>query len=238
MSSLSEAAPAAGAHHPALRHHFDSLATQKESSLLGMWVFIAQEILFFGGMLTCYAVYRNVYYDAFAAGSHHLDVPLGTVNTAVLICSSLTMALGVHAAALGKRKATVLFLLLTILLGSVFLGIKVVEYADKFHHHLVPGPTYSVESLRDAKGQPLLEDSDIARHSEIFFALYFGLTGLHALHMIIGIPIIAFMAWSAWRGRFGPAYYTPVEITGLYWHFVDIVWIFLFPLLYLIPHHG
>jgi cytochrome c oxidase subunit 3 len=237
LSSPAPAAHEGSAHHPALRHHFDTMATQKDSSLLGMWVFIAQEILFIGGMLTCYAVYRNIYYDAFAAGSHHLDVTLGTVNTAVLICSSLTMALGVHSAALGKRKATVFFLLLTIALGSVFLGIKVVEYADKFHHHLVPGPNYSPESLRDAHGQPLLEGSDIARHSEIFFSLYFSLTGLHALHMIIGIPIIAFMAWRAWQGRFGPLYYTPVEITGLYWHFVDIVWIFLFPLLYLIPHH-
>jgi cytochrome c oxidase subunit 3 len=227
--------PAAGAHHPELRHHFESMAGQHEASTLGMWVFIAQEILFFGGMLTAYAIYRNLFYDAFAAGSHHLDVKLGTINTAVLICSSLTMALGVHAAALGKRKATVFFLLLTILLGSVFLGIKVVEYADKFENHLVPGAHYSAEHLRGARGEEL--PADTARHSEIFFALYFSLTGLHALHMIIGIPIIAFMAWKAWGGHFGPAYYTPVEITGLYWHFVDIVWIFLFPLLYLIPHH-
>ena len=235
---MAESITAAPAHHPALRHHFESMANQKDSSLLGMWVFIAQEILFFGGMLATYTIYRNSYYASFAAGSHHLDVTLGTVNTAVLICSSLTMALGVHAAALGKRKATVFFLLLTIALGSVFLGIKAKEYKDKFDNHLVPGAGYRVEHLRDAQGQPLIEGSDVARHSEIFFALYFSLTGLHALHMVIGIPIIAFMAFRAWQGRFGPAYYTPVEITGLYWHFVDIVWIFLFPLLYLIPHHG
>jgi cytochrome c oxidase subunit 3 len=236
LSSLSETAPGGGAHHPALRHHFESMAGQKEASTLGMWVFIAQEILFFGGMLTAYAVYRNLYYDAFAAGSHHLDVPLGTFNTAVLICSSLTMALAVHSAALGKRKATVIFLLLTIALGSVFLGVKVKEYADKFRDHLVPGPYYSAEHLHGPHGGEL--PADTATHSQMFFALYFSLTGLHALHMIIGIPIIFYMAWAAWRGRFGPAYYTPVEITGLYWHFVDIVWIFLFPLLYLIPHHG
>jgi cytochrome c oxidase subunit 3 len=236
LSSLSETPHAEGAHHPALRHHFESMANQKESSLLGMWVFIAQEILFFGGMLAAYTIYRNLYYAGFAAGSHHLDVPLGTINTAVLICSSLTMALGVHAAALGKRKATVLFLLLTVALGSVFLGIKVVEYADKFEHHLVPGAHFSAESLRGGHGEAL--PPDVARHSEIFYALYFSLTGLHALHMIIGIPIILWMAWMAWRGRFGPSYYTPVEITGLYWHFVDIIWIFLFPLLYLIPHHA
>jgi cytochrome c oxidase subunit 3 len=235
LSSVTDTAHDAP-HHPALRHHFDSMATQKDSALLGMWVFIAQEILFFGGMLTAYTIYRNLYYDSFAAGSHHLDVPLGTFNTAVLICSSLTMALGVHAAALGKRKLTVLFLLATVALGTVFLGIKLVEYADKFEHHLVPGATYSAESLRGGHGEELTADT--ARHSEIFFALYFSLTGLHAVHMIIGIPIILWMAWQAWRGRFGPAYYTPVEITGLYWHFVDIIWIFLFPLLYLIPHHG
>jgi cytochrome c oxidase subunit 3 len=234
LSSVSET-PRAPAHHPALRHHFDSLATQKDSSLLGMWVFMAQEILFFGGMLGAYTIYRNLYYDAFAAGSHHLDVPLGTINTAVLICSSLTMALGVHAAALGKGKATAVYLLLTIALGSVFLGVKVVEYADKFENHLVPGAHYSAEHLRGAHGEPLT--GDVARHSQLFYILYFGLTGLHALHMIVGLPILAYMAWQAWRGRFSPAYYTPVEITGLYWHFVDIVWIFLFPLLYLIPHH-
>src|SRR6185503_12180380 len=177
LSSRSET-PHAAAHHPALRHHFDSMATQKDSALLGMWVFIAQEILFFGGMLCAYAIYRNLYYDSFAAGSHHLDVPLGTINTAVLICSSLTMALG-------ERRATVVFLLLTIVLGSVFLGIKVVEYADKFENHLVPGAHYSAHHLRGAHGEELT--GDVALHSQLFFALYFGLTGLHALHMIIGI---------------------------------------------------
>ena len=230
---MSSHAHDAGAH--AYAHQFDSAEHQHSASQLGMWVFIAQEILFFGGMLGAYAIYRNLYYDSFAAGSHHLDVPLGTINTAVLICSSLTMALGVHAAALGKRRATVVFLLLTIALGSVFLGIKVVEYADKFENHLVPGAHYSAAHLRGAHGEELT--GDVALHSQLFFALYFGLTGLHALHMIIGIPIIAYMAWRAGQGRFGPAYYTPIEITGLYWHFVDIVWIFLFPLLYLIPHH-
>src|SRR3954471_21298650 len=166
LTSAADDAHGAAAHHPALRHHFDSLVTQKESSLLGMWVFIAQEILFFGGMLTAYTIYRNLYYDSFAAGSHHLDVKLGTINTAVLICSSLTMALAVHASALGKRKATVGFLLLTVALGSVFLRIKVGEYADKSRPPLVPGSGYSVESLRHGGGEPPLGGSDIARHSE------------------------------------------------------------------------
>jgi cytochrome c oxidase subunit 3 len=211
-------------HHPALQHHFENLEEQKEASSLGMWVFIAQEVMFFGGMFLAYTVYRNLYPAAFAEASHHLDWKLGGINTAVLILSSLTMALAVRAATLGHRRQTVLFLISTVVLGSIFLGIKIVEYGDKFEHHLVPGPNFRF-------------DGPNAHPAQIFYSLYFAMTGLHALHMIIGIPIIAYMAWRAGQGRFGPAYYTPIEITGLYWHFVDIVWIFLFPLLYLIPHH-
>jgi cytochrome c oxidase subunit 3 len=225
------------ASHPALVHHFPDLARQKEASSLGMWVFIAQEIMFFGGLFLAYTIYRNLYYPAFAAGSHHLDLTLGAVNTAVLICSSLTMAMAVHSAALGHRKQIVAYLVATIALGSVFLGIKTVEYRDKFEHHLVPGPHFSAEELKGKDGGPLSPDD--AKHAEIYFSLYFAMTGLHATHMVIGIPIIAVIALMAQRGRFGPEYYTPVEMVGLYWHFVDIVWIFLFPLLYLIPgHHG
>jgi cytochrome c oxidase subunit 3 len=202
-----------------------------------MWVFIAQEIMFFGGLFLAYTIYRHLHYPAFAAGSHHLDLTLGAVNTAVLICSSLTMAMAVHSAALGHRKQIVAYLIATIALGSVFLGIKTVEYLDKFEHHLVPGPHFSAEELKGKDGGPLGPED--AKHAEIFFSLYFAMTGLHATHMIIGIPIIAIIALMAQRGRFGPEYYTPVEMVGLYWHFVDIVWIFLFPLLYLIPgHHG
>jgi len=223
--------------HPALVHHFPDLARQKEAAGLGMWVFIAQEIMFFGGLFLAYTIYRNLHYPAFAAGSHHLDLTLGAVNTAVLICSSLTMAMAVHSAALGHRKQIVAYLIATIALGSVFLGIKTVEYLDKFEHHLVPGPHFSAEELKGKDGGPLGPED--AKHAEIFFSLYFAMTGLHATHMIIGIPIIAVIALMAQRGRFGPEYYTPVEMVGLYWHFVDIVWIFLFPLLYLIPgHHG
>jgi cytochrome c oxidase subunit III len=211
-------------HHPALVHHFPNLEEQKEASTLGMWVFIAQEVMFFGGLFCMYAVYRALYPQAFAAGSHHLSVGLGAFNTVVLIGSSLTMALAVHAAALGKRRQIVAWLILTIILGSVFLGVKAIEYGDKFEHHLVPGPRFHFEG-------------PLAREAQIFYSLYFAMTGLHALHMIVGIPILATMAFLAQRGRFTPEYYTPVEITGLYWHFVDIVWIFLFPLLYLIGAH-
>jgi cytochrome c oxidase subunit III len=216
---LSDVAP----HHPALAHHFRDLREQKEAATLGMWAFIAQEVMFFGGLFLAYTIYRGLYPRAFAEAAHHLDWKLGALNTAVLIGSSLTMALAVHAAALGHRKKIVTYLLLTIALGAVFLGVKVAEYADKFEHHLVPGPGFRFDGT-DPRG------------AQVFYSLYFAMTGLHALHMIIGIPILATIAFLAWRGRYSPAYHTPVEMTGLYWHFVDIIWIFLFPLLYLI--HG
>jgi cytochrome c oxidase subunit 3 len=191
-----------------------------------MWLFIAQEVLFFGGLFATYTVYRVSYPAAFAAASHHLDVRLGAINTAVLICSSLTMAMAVHAAALGRRKQIAAWLLLTVLLGSVFLGIKLVEYKEKWDHHLVPGATFSAHELH--------LEGDSAHHAQIYYSLYFGMTGLHALHMIVGIPILVGLAVLAWRGRYTADWHTPVELTGLYWHFVDIVWIFLFPFLYLI----
>ena len=208
-------------HHPALQHHFADLAEQKDASALGMWLFLAQEVLFFGGLFLAYTVYRNLYYAGFAEASHHLNYMLGGANTAVLIFSSLTMALAVRAAALGRKQHVVMFLILTIVLGAVFLGVKVVEYKDKFDHHLVPGHGFVWEGPnRNA--------------AEIFYSLYFAMTGLHALHMIVGIPILAVIAWWAHRGKYSPAYHTHVEMVGLYWHFVDIVWIFLFPLLYLV----
>jgi cytochrome c oxidase subunit 3 len=164
------------------------------------------------------------------AGSHHLDVQLGVINTGVLIGSSLTMAMGVWAAQVNRRKATVVFLLLTIVLGGVFLGIKGVEYSHKFHDNLVPGPNFTTD-------QSVFPGVNL-RHVEIFYSLYFIMTGLHATHMVVGIGILAVLAFFAWRGKYSSAYYNPVECTGLYWHFVDIVWIFLFPLLYLLGAHA
>ncbi|HLV01577.1 MAG TPA: cytochrome c oxidase subunit 3, partial [Acidobacteriota bacterium] len=162
--------------------------------------------------------------EAFMYASHHLDLVLGTVNTAVLLGSSLTMALAVHAAQTSNRKKTVGFLLGTMLLGSVFLGIKVVEYSHKFHENLVPGANFMV-------------DGPQATNQELFFSFYFAMTGLHAVHMIIGFGILIVITVMAWKNRFSAEYYSPVEMFGLYWHFVDIVWIFLFPLLYLIGAH-
>jgi cytochrome c oxidase subunit III len=215
---------ASPAHHPALAHHFDNLEQQKEASTLGMWVFLVTEVLFFGGLFAAYLVYRSWYPDAFAAASHHLDIVLGTVNTAVLIASSLTMALAVHAAQTGERRLLILFLILTMALGCVFLGIKGVEYAHKFEENHVPGPNFQFEEI-------------YFRPAQVFLSLYFVMTGLHAIHMIIGLGIMTWMLVWAWNGTITKEYNSPIEISGLYWHFVDIVWIFLFPLLYLIGRH-
>jgi len=195
---------------------------QLEASTLGMWVFLVTEIMFFGGLFMAYIVYRWMYPEAWVAGSNHLNVPLGALNTGVLICSSLTMVLAVRAAQIGSRTGQIVNLILTMLLGSVFLVVKYFEYKDKFTHHLVPGPHF---------------DPALPAPQQIFFALYFVMTGVHAAHMVIGIGIMLVILAMAWKGRFGPTYYTPVEVSGLYWHFVDIVWIFLFPLLYLLGYH-
>ena len=206
---------------PHQQHQFESVEQQAETSRLGMWAFLVTEVLFFGGLFTAYAVYRMQFPRAFTEASHHLDYIIGAFNTAVLISSSMTMALAVHAAQIGNRRRLVIFLALTILLGSVFLGVKVFEYHEKFVHHLVPGPHFYFEGAH-------------GREAQLFFGLYFAMTGMHAVHMIIGIGMLSTLLVMSARGRFSPEYNTPVELAGLYWHFVDIVWIYLFPLLYLI----
>jgi cytochrome c oxidase subunit 3 len=234
------------AHHPALQHHFDSLPQQKEAAVLGMWTFLLTEILFFGGLFMAYMLYRIWYHDAFVAASSSITLVWGAVNTVVLIGSSLTMALAVRSAQTNQRMATVRWLVATMVLGAVFLGVKVIEYADKFEHHHVPGPNFVWES-HDVTAEAghdtapathaasaATRDPALQYHTQIFFSLYFTMTGLHALHMIVGIGLMSVITWLAWKGRFDEHYYTPVEMSGLYWHFVDIVWIYLFPLLYLI----
>ena len=223
MSTHSVAEQPAG-NPAALLHHFDSAAQQKEASTLGMWAFLITEVMFFGGFFVAYICYRHYYFDAFMAASNTLNIPLGAFNTTVLIVSSLTMAMAVHSAQLGKRKPLVIFLILTMILGATFLGVKAVEYADKFTHHHVPGPNF-------------VFDGPNAHGAQLFFSLYFGMTGLHATHMIVGIAIMIPILLAAMKGKYTPDYYTPVEMFGLYWHFVDIVWIFLFPLLYLLGGH-
>jgi cytochrome c oxidase subunit 3 len=208
----------------ALAHQFDDMRQQREAAELGMWAFLLTELMLFGGFFTGYTVYRSSYPEAFVLGSRQLDVLLGGVNTAVLILSSLTMALAVHCAQVGKRRWLVANLGLTMLFGTAFLGIKAVEYSHKFHEHLVPGPSFHLEGASGPEVQ-------------LFFGFYFGMTGTHALHMVIGIGLLAFLMYRAVQGRYSPEYYAPVEMVGLYWHFVDIVWIFLYPLLYLLGRH-
>ena len=231
------------AHHPALQHHFDTMAQQKEAAVIGMWLFLLTEILFFGGLFLAYMIYRVWYFDAFAEASRSLDLFWGGLNTAVLIGSSLTMALAVRAAQTNNRKWTVNWLILTMLLGCVFLGVKVIEYADKFEHHHVPGANYvwaepGHEAAPGSEHPNLsLTPAQLQNTTQIYFSLYFTMTGLHALHMIIGVGLMMVITRMAWKGKFDAEYYTPVEMSGLYWHFVDIVWIFLFPLLYLVERH-
>jgi cytochrome c oxidase subunit 3 len=225
--------PAAVAHHPALRHHFADMAQQRDASTLGMWLFLVTEIMFFGGMFCAYLIYRYFHFNDFAAASGTLDLTLGAVNTAVLIGSSVTVVMAVHAAQMGKRKQLVVYLLLTIVLGLVFLGIKGVEYAEKFEHHHVPGPSFRFDAPIPGHPEMKAESS----HAQLFFSLYFAMTGMHALHMIIGVGLFSVLTFLAWRGRYTKEYHTPIENAGLYWHFVDLVWIYLFPLLYLISRH-
>jgi cytochrome c oxidase subunit 3 len=227
---------AAAVEHPALAHHFDTLEQQQETQALGMWMFLASELLFFGGLFLCYTVARWANPEAFAYASSHLMLWLGTLNTAVLLTSSLTMALAVRAAQTGQQPALRLHLILTIALGTAFLVVKAVEYYLDYVEHLVPGPMFSLAGHHLPETLPTGSVETFARRVELYFWLYFTMTGLHALHMIIGIVVLGVLLALARGGRYTTGYVAPIEITGLYWHFVDIVWIFLFPLLYLIGH--
>ncbi|CAN5569143.1 cytochrome c oxidase subunit 3 family protein [soil metagenome] len=228
---MSELAPA---HHHAsgrtltadeqrhLASHFDDLQQQRESATLGMWTFLATEVLFFGGLFLALSIYRWIYPTEFLAGSDHLKWYLGTINTAVLLTSSLTVALAVHYAQAGDRRMLVRCLIWTFVLGFAFLCIKAVEYAQEYNEGLIPVLNWHYDGPGDG------------RKVQLFMVLYFIMTGLHATHMVLGLAMFAWLARRAHRGDFSQAYFTPVENIGLYWHFVDVVWIFLFPLLYLI----
>jgi len=195
-----------------------------DASTLGMWTFLVTEVLFFGGMFAAYSVYRAMYPEAFASTSEWMDIKLGATNTAVLICSSLTMVLAVRAAQLNQRRDLIVNLLLTMFFGSVFLGIKAIEYHSKWVEHLVPGFNFQYEPAQ------------YAHNAQILFFLYFCMTGMHALHMIVGLGLLTYLLIQSIRRVYTSYYFAPVEMIGLYWHFVDVVWIFLFPLLYLIGH--
>jgi len=241
-------------HHdrPELRHHFADVEQQRNAASLGMWWFLGTEIMFFGGMFCGYLIYRRWYFEEFAAASRSLDLVVGTFNTVVLICSSLTVAMSVRAAQTGNRKLQVRMLLLTLLFGCSFLGIKGYEWGNKYKEHHIPTFDYNViggegdlvkgneqllgitPEIRKDPAKLRQRLAEIQQHTKIFYSLYFALTGMHAIHMLVGVGIFIVITWMAYKGRFTPEYHTPLEIAGLYWHFVDIVWIYLFPLLYLI----
>ena len=250
---------------------YKTLEQQKETATLGMWIFLVTEILFFGGLFLTYSVNRHQFPTAFGIAGNMLSLPLGFGNTIVLIASSFTMAMSVWSAQTSRKKAIPIWLIATLVLGSVFLGIKVVEYKQKFDHHLVPGRNFDatycsnasnpcglnatdfeneqkevreyIEAEKDyAKEQGFSNPGSVGiaavnAHAQLYFSLYFGMTGLHALHMIVGAGLLLWLIVQSFKGRFDANYNTPVENIGLYWHFVDIVWIFLFPLLYLINRH-
>ncbi len=259
----------AGAHPEHLAHHFDTTEQQAESGKLGMWIFLSTEILLFGGLFCAYAVYRSNHPEIFIYAHRFLDKPLGATNTAVLICSSFTMAWAVRCAQLGRKKALVRLLATTIVLAACFLGIKAIEYEKKWKEGLLWGKEFHAELPRPAapvvtlpKPPPGIDPNTrslippaavgpggLARPGErlfvenpggpphdvqVFFAVYFLMTGLHAVHVIVGMIVLSWLLLRARRGEFGPAYFAPVDLGGLYWHLVDIIWIFLFPLLYLI----
>ena len=212
----------------ALRVQFDTEAQQKDAATLGMWIFLITEIMFFGGMFAVYTVYRSWYPDVFAIASSSLNEIIGALNTGVLLLSSFTMVMAVRAGQLGQQKMIVIFLILTLLFGGIFLGVKAYEWNQKFEEHHIPGQAafHLAGVLPQEQG-----------HAQLFFSIYFAMTGLHALHMVIGVGILLTLIVLARKGRFSASYYTPVDVAGLYWHFVDIIWIFLFPLLYLIDRH-
>jgi cytochrome c oxidase subunit 3 len=232
---------------------YQTLEQQKDASSLGMWIFLITEVMFFGGLFLTYTVNRHVYFTAFGIGSNTLDLRLGGFNTGVLLASSFTMAMAVWSAQTSRKKLVTFFLTATLVLGCIFLGVKVVEYSQKFEHHLVPGQSFQIDyrvqnpvanddpkQLATEKGElatALKKDPDLNAHTQLYFSLYFGMTGLHALHMIIGGGLLIWLIKGSLRGRYSAAYNTPVDVVGLYWHFVDIVWIYLFPLLYLIDRH-
>jgi cytochrome c oxidase subunit 3 len=258
--------------HPLLLHQFDDLGQQHLSTTLGMWTFLATEVMFFGGLFLAFALYRYYYPVEFSEAAQWLNVPLGGLNTVVLLTSSLTMALAVRAAQLAQRKTSVYYLIATMLLGLVFLGIKAVEWTEDYHQHLIPGinfrwtgppPKYAeknqqaaarrraAEAAAERPGESpgivspqrepgYREEMSLAPESgraQMFFVLYFFMTGLHALHMIIGVVVVAVIAYLNWIGWLSGAGSQQIDVVGLYWHFVDIIWVFLYPILYLIGHN-
>lgn len=235
--------PHGDAGHPAhLAHHFDTPQQQFQAGKLGMWIFLLTEILLFGGLFCAYAVYRANHPEIFLYAEQFLDTTLGAINTCILITSSLTMAWGVRCAQRSQQQGLVLCLALTLLLACGFLGVKYVEYKHKWESHLLWARKYdpNQHALEEVEGrQPGHDDSGrtdqrARKNAGVFFSIYFMMTGLHAIHVLAGMAAITWLLVRAARGAFGGRYFAPVDYVGLYWHLVDMIWIFLFPLLYLI----
>ncbi|MDR3608066.1 MAG: cytochrome c oxidase subunit 3 family protein [Oligoflexia bacterium] len=217
MSSTHESAYPV--HH--VGHHFNNASDEFEAAKQGMWVFLVTEILMFGGLFVAYGIFRGMYPEMYVEAHHALQMKMGALNTIVLITSSLTMALAVSATQRGKKQRAIGMMAATIFLACCFLVVKYFEYSHKFHEGLLPGAFYSNTEITNPK-------------APLFFSLYFMMTGLHGIHVLIGIGLISWMILRSLRNEFSENFYTPVELVGFYWHFVDIVWIYLFPLLYLV----
>jgi cytochrome c oxidase subunit 3 len=223
---------------PLLMSHFDDLEQQHNASNLGMWFFLATEVMFFSGLIAAYTVYRALSPVEFHAASRHMNKWLGFGNTLVLLSSSLTMAMAVRESQLGNLKRVYWFLVATAVLGAAFLGVKAFEYSIEINHHLFPGPHFQIpaedlEHMQEEAAKKTNYDLVPGRF-QMMFVLYFFMTGVHAFHMIIGIAAVLIMAWLVRRRWFSGYGTTQIEVMGLYWHFVDVVWVFLYPLLYLI----
>jgi len=221
--------------HSVLHHHFDDMAQQREATALGMWCFLLTEVMMFGVLMFAYSYYRWRFFPEFLAGSHSLNFQMGFYNTLVLLCSSLTMAMAVHAAQLKDQKKMIRFLGITFVLGAIFIIIKGFEWTADYHEGIVPSLNWdpNPHNLKD-----LMAEGFRLNGYQMYFVVYFCMTGLHAIHMVIGLGLVAWFMMLGKRGSFTNGNDQPVEILGLYWHFVDIVWVFLFPLLYLIgPGH-
>lgn len=203
-----------------LREQFSTPEQQRETASIGMWVFLITEVMLFGGLFTAFTVYRLSHPMAFDAGSAHMEFLIGGINTGVLICSSFTMALAVHSAETGKENRVMLFLLATMVIGAIFLALKFTEYYLHFQDHKVPALWFEYSGPQ-------------APYVQMFFVFYFLMTGLHALHMTIGIGILSALLFRTLLGSFSAEYYTPLELGGLYWHFIDIVWVFLYAIFYI-----
>ncbi len=208
-------------HEPGLQDHFKDMEQQVDASKIGMWLFLVTELLLFGGLFVGFALMQSRHHEAFMAAHHHLDRTMGAINTVVLLLSSFTMVMGVHFSRQGNRKKLIAALLLTLLFAGIFLGVKYIEYSHKFHDGLLPGKYYH-------------HTGDSVPGQFMFFSFYFMMTGLHGLHILGGMCAIGWVLWRTIRGDFSAAYNSPVDIVGLYWHLVDLIWIYLFPLLYLI----